>query len=90
MANALKDGNGVNSMTAVLNTNGTTIVRIKVDGTTHALKVDDGATGSDNGPTRALRDENSVPTLLAVSNVDGVTIVPLYADSSGNLLIQST
>lgn len=90
MANASIDDNGQATLTAALNTNGTTIVRVKVNATNHGLKVSDDDTGSDHGPYRALHDENMRTTMFATSSVDGVTPVALYADSSGNLLIQST
>ncbi len=83
------DENGVPTLIAGLNTNGTTIVRVKVNATTHGLKISDGTTGTDHGPVNDLRDENSRPALMATSSVDGVTPVVVYADSSGNLLINS-
>ncbi len=90
MANAAIDENSVPTLTAGLNTNGSTIVRVLANPTSHSLKINDGNTGSDHGPTNALRDENSRPVLLATSSADGVTPVVVYADSSGKLLIQST
>ncbi len=90
MANAYRDENSVPTLLGTLNTTGTSLVRVKANSVTHALKVSDGITGSNHGPTNALRDENEVPGLLAVSSVDGVTPVSVYTDSSGNLLIQST
>lgn len=90
MANAIHDQNGVPSLIAALNTDGTTIVRVKANASNHALKVSDDTTGSDHGTTNAQHDDNHVPVLMAVSSVDGVTPVEVYADSSGNLLIQST
>ncbi len=85
-----KDQNFVNSMTAVLNTDGKTIINLTANPSTHALGVQDSTVGSDYGPTDALKDTNNTSTLLAVSYVDGLTIVPLYADSNGNLLTDST
>lgn len=91
MANeqAKKDENGVSTLLGVLNSDGSTTIRVKANSSNHALKVSDASTGSDNGPTNAKRDDNNVPTLLAVSSVDGVTPVVVYADSNGNLLIDS-
>lgn len=89
MANASIDENSQATITARLNTDGTSIVRVGVDTSTHALEVNDGTGGSDNGGTFAVTDANGRPTMFAVSNVDGVTLVALYADSSGNLLINS-
>lgn len=90
MTNAYRDGNGVPTMIAGLNTNGSTIVRIKVDPSTNSLEMSDGTAGTDHGPVNDLRDENYVPCLMGVSSVDGVTPVVAYADSSGDLLVQST
>lgn len=90
MANAVKDDNNVNSLIVALNTDGASIIRVKVNPTTHRLKYSDGSTGSDHGPTNALRDDNNVPVLMAVSSADGVTPVIIYGDSSGNLLMKST
>lgn len=90
MANAYLDENSVPTIIAGLNTNGSTIVRVLANSSTHGLKVSDGTTGSNHGPTNDLRDQNSRTCLMAVSSVDGVTPVVLYADSSGNLLIKST
>lgn len=100
MANASHDENSIPTLIAALNTNGTTIIKVKVNTVDHSLKVIDANTGSDHGPAHALHDENDVPTLLAVSSttttvggisyVQGVTPVVVYADSSGNLLIDSS
>lgn len=90
MSNAVRDGNNVTSMLAVLNSDGTTVTPVKINPVGNGLKVDNDTTGSDNGPSRALRDENFVPTLLVVSNSDGTTPVALYVDSSGKLLIDAT
>lgn len=91
MTNALKDENGRNTLIATLNSDGTSIVRIKADPSTHALKVDDNTTGSDNGNNggNAMLDENSVPVLIALSSAGDGKIVEVYTDSSGNLLIDS-
>lgn len=90
MANAKKDNNGINTILAVAASTGSYTLNVKVNSVTHAMKIMDGTTGSNKGPTNALKDDNSVPCLMAVSSVDGATPVPLYADSNGNLLIQST
>jgi hypothetical protein len=90
MANASHDQNHVPTLIGVLNTDGLTVVPVKADPSEHTLKVSDGSSGSDNGPTNAKHDQNHVPTLVAVSSVDGITPVVVYADSSGNLLVKST
>lgn len=87
---AIRDDNFVAVKTAVLNTDGASIVLIKSGASTHGLKCSNGTSGSDKGPADAQLDDNNSPTWLAVSSSDGTTIVPLYADSNGNLLIQST
>lgn len=87
--NASIDENSKATITAVLNTNGTDIVRVGVNPTTHVLNVDDNTTGSDNGGNEAATDANGRVTMFAESsNADGV-LVALYADSSGKLLIDS-
>ncbi len=90
MTNAYRDENSVPTLIAALNTNGTTVVRVKANPTNHGLEISDGTTGTNHGPTNALRDENSVPVLMATSSADGKTPVAVYADSSGNLLIDSS
>lgn len=88
MANASIDSNSRASLTGLLNTNGSTITRVKIDATTHALSVDDAASGSDAGGVVAT-DSNGRPIVFAVSSADGITPVPLYVNSSGMLLINS-
>lgn len=89
MANANRDQNNVPTILAALESDGTTLVKITVDPTNHALEVDDDTTGSDNGPVDAPRDENFIPALLAVSSADGVTPVVVYATADGLTLIDS-
>lgn len=90
MSNASRDNNFVPTKLAVLNTDGATIVPLRVNPTTHALNVSDGTTGVDHGPKNALHDQNFVPTLIGVSNLDFKTPVVAYADINGNLLTKST
>lgn len=90
MANAVIDGNSTRGVTCALNTDGKTVVRVKVNPANNSLKVGDGTTGSDNGKGYAIRDDNGQPVWMGVSSADGVTPIEIYADSSGNLLIQST
>lgn len=90
MSNAAHDENHVPTLTAALNSDGASVVRILTNTHSgHRLRVSDGTGGSDNGPADALHDENHVPTLMAVSSTDGVTPVVVYADSSGKLLVNS-
>lgn len=88
--NSKKDDNGVSSLIAVSEDDGTTLIRVEANPTTHVLSVEDAQTGSDLGPSgRALRDENFVTSLLAVSSADGVTPVAVYATADGKLLVDS-
>lgn len=88
MANASRDENNVPTLLGVSSTDGATVIPIGVT-VVHKLKVADGTTGSDLGPTNAKRDQNNVPTLMGVSSVDGVTPVPIYSDDMGHLLIDT-
>lgn len=91
MTNAKRDENGVTTKTALSNADGTTILSIQADPTTHGLLVSDGVGGAITTATNAPRDENNVPVMMAVSSVDGVTLVPLAIDSAtGKLLVKST
>ncbi len=89
MPNASRDENSVPTILGGLETNGVTLVPVKVDASSHALHVDDDNDGSDHGPVNAPRDENSVPAFMAVSETDGKTPVVLYATADGKLLIDS-
>lgn len=90
MANAAIDGNGVRTIIGTLQSDGVTLVRMKVNPANKAIKVLDAATGSNIASATAKRDDNDHPALMGVSSVDGVTLVPVAFDSSGNMLIQST
>lgn len=89
MADASRDQNNVPTLLGTLDSDGETLVPIVVNASSHALKVGDDTTGSDNGPANAPRDNNFVPALMAVSSTDGVTPVVVYADIDGNLLVDS-
>lgn len=88
--NAARDNNNVPTKILALDTDGKTIVRLVVDPVTHKIKVNNGTTGSNHGPTNALRDENFVPVLIGVSSSDFITPVVAYGDVTGALKIQST
>ncbi len=90
MTDAKRDNNSIPVDLAVLQADGVTPSPIRVDPSTHYLKVVDGTTGTDQGTLPARRDANSVTTLMAVSNDGNATLVPLYLDSSFNLLVKST
>ena len=89
MTNASRDNNRVTTIIGMLNTDGTTLTPIKINPSGNALKVDDGTTGSDSGPSVAGRDTNFVTSLFAESSAGDGALVALYADSNGNLLINS-
>lgn len=89
MANAPIDNNSVRGMLAVLNSDGTTTVPIRANPTTHGLKINNGAGGSDNGPTDAKRDGNFEPNLMALSSDDDGMPVALYVDSDGILQVDN-
>lgn len=89
MNDSKRDNNSVPTLTGILNTDGETSTRVKVNvSNSNSMKVDDDTTGSDNGPTDAKRDDNRVPVAMVASEVDG-TPVALYANSDGDLLIDS-
>lgn len=87
MAEHIRDQNGVSTMAGVLNTDGVTVTRVKIEPTTHVLDVVDDTTGSDAGKDVAARDNSGVPVLVA-TDTDG-NIINLYVDSNGKLLIDS-
>lgn len=89
--NAARDGNGKPTWIGTLNSDGSTPIRIKVNASSfNSVKVIDDTVGSDNGGSSARRDGNYATTLIGVSSADGITPVCVYADSSGNLLINSS
>lgn len=85
-----RDENNVTTMLAVLNTDGETTIAIRVNPANRGIFLNDGTTGTDNGPVNDKRDENFVPTLMAVSSADFSTPVALYANSDGELLVDSS
>ena len=87
--NAKRDENRKTTITALLETDGVTIVNVKAIPSSHALCADNGTSGLDNGNNVAI-DENHQAIVFAVSSSDGNTPVALYANSNGQLLIQST
>ena len=89
MAVAKKDNNSVNVMIGALNSDGVTPINVKVDSSSHGIRVNDDTTGSDNSAANARRDANQVPVLMGVSSVDGITPEMIYVNSDGELLINS-
>lgn len=90
MSTAAIDANGRQTFTGRLNTDGVTPTRVKADPSTHAMSVEDSATGTDQGGSNAATDANDRPTFIAVSSADGKSPLALYVNSSGQLLIKST
>ena len=91
MVRAQKDNNGVNTMIALSNADGSTILNVSANASSNLLMVEDGTSGSDLSGDNAAHDENYVTTLMAVSSADGVTPVPIYLNSSSKgLLVKST
>lgn len=90
MSNAYRDDNGVHTIIAASKNDGTTVVRVYADPSTHKLKVNDNVTGTDHGLSYAKRDDNQVPVWIAVSSADGFTPIEVYADpSTGALWVDS-
>lgn len=85
MISTPRDANRIPALVSVLDSDGVTTISVLADPTTHALLLDIGMGGSDNGVPTAQRDANRVPSLLGTSYVDGVTPVEVYASSPGYL-----
>lgn len=91
MASTPRDQNRVPTLLGTSNADGKTVLSVYANASLHALKCENGTTGSGFPYVNAERDDNRVPALWAVSNADGVTPVPVYMNSSTKaLLIDST
>ncbi len=90
MTNARIDENGVKTKIGVLDSNGTTIMRLYVNPANGALVVSDGTTGTYPGGHIAKRDENTIATMIGVSSADGLAPLKALINSSNQLLIKST
>lgn len=93
MANAKKDENGRNTLTAVSSSDGVTIIAVQANPANSALSVSNAGTGSDAGNNGgvAMIDENGVPVMTALSSNGDGTIIEVYADPlTSKLLIKST
>jgi hypothetical protein len=87
---AVRDNNSIPVFIGLSDSDGSTILNLQVDPTSHGIIIDDNTTGSDLTGDNAPRDNNSVPTVLATSSSDGITPVPVYIKSAtGGLLINS-
>lgn len=89
MTNAAIDGNDRRTMTGVLNTNGTTIMRLYVNPANGSLKVSNASTGTYPGGNNAKIDENGSATAMAVASSDMTTRMNILINSSNELLIDS-
>lgn len=85
-----RDNNGIPTALGTLDTDGVTVVSIKVDSTSHGLKIDDNTTGTGFASSSADRDANRATAIWGVSSADGTTPIYIATDSSGNLLIDSS
>lgn len=93
MSNAKLDQNSRPSIICASKDDGTTIVPIIANPTTHEISVDDASTGTDNGNNggAAMLDENGIPVWTALASDGSGTIVEVYADpATGKLLVDST
>jgi len=85
-----RDNNNIPVIGGTLNTDGQTVVAIKVNPSTNEIKIMDGTTGSSFTSTTSQRDANRITTIWGVSSADGVTPIYIATDSSGNLLTDSS
>lgn len=90
MANAAHDQNDRPTIICASNTDGVTIVPILANPSNHGIKVNDSASGSENGNNQgnAMLDENGVPVWVAESSTNDGSIIEVYG-SSGMVLINS-
>lgn len=85
------DQNRIPVTLAVSNADGSSVIPVYGDPSTHSMKASDNTTGSDLGGNPDPRDSNRKIAFFAVSAVDGVTPVAVYADATSNaLLVRST
>lgn len=89
---ALHDENGRPTVIVVSEDDGKTIVNITANPTTHAMSINNGDAGDDNGNNQgnAMMDGNMVSGWTALSSAGDGKIIELYADINGALLIQSS
>lgn len=85
MANAAKDSNFVSSWLGVLNTDGQTLVPIKINDSTGGMEINVSDTISFVMTPVAPHDDNRVKAVLAMGS-DGQAY-PLVCNSSGEVLV---
>jgi hypothetical protein len=85
------DENGRQTIICAYDGDGQTIVPLQANPTNHALEIEDGTTGTDNGNNggNAMLDQNSRQVWTALSSADDGSIVEVYANSLNQLLINS-
>ena len=84
------DDNRVATLGGTLNTDGKTVVAIKVNPVGNGIKVDDNTTGSSFASTTSQRDANRKTAIWGVSSADFKTPVYIAVNSEGQLLIDSS
>lgn len=75
-------------MTAILNTDGSTVIRLEAVAATGTLETTTNTAGSVIPDSFAFTDDNDRPTLFAVSENDEEQLVALQCNSSGQLLVK--
>jgi hypothetical protein len=88
---AVRDANHIPAIIGTLDSDGVTVVAIKINPANNAIKTIDATTGSSfSTAVNAQQDANRVDALWGISSADGITPVYIAVDVNGNLLIQST
>lgn len=93
MANAPLDQNNRPAIICASKNNGTTIVPIQINPSTHGVMIEDAHTGSDNGNNQgnAMLDENTKPVWIALSSAGNGAIIEVYGNpTTGAILVDST
>lgn len=92
MSNAPLDENSREGIICALNTDGVTIVGVRANPITHAMKVANGLGQADNGnhDGNALIDENSRSSWYGLSSAGNGERIIIYANSLGAVLTQKT
>lgn len=89
MANAKRDQNRTTTFIGLSNADGSTILNVYANPTSHGIKLLDDTTGTDYGDDIII-DGNYIPVSFAVSSSDGKTLIPIYIDLSTNSLLATT
>ena len=91
MSVAKKDENNRPTAICVSQNDGTTIVPITANPTSHGVSISTSmSTDNGNNGGNAMLDENSVPVFMALSSHGDGTLVEVYADPiTGAILVES-